>query len=382
MKAYKIICVTNIPTPYRNKLYNLMQDIFPKKGLEFEVLYMAKKEPNRKWKIDYSEITYNYKIFKGLHPAIGNMYAHFNPGLFTHLLKNPADLIIVGGMGCPSHWLTPFIIRKSKKKILSIESNLESVKVTNGLGAWLKRLIIKQYQAFQVTGPRSIEYLRYFNPQINGPYFILPNIIDEQKFKFEVSRLKKQRFVFRDNYGINPETQLWICPARLEKFKGLHIFLPLLKDLRGIKLLIVGEGSQRENLQQLINKYKLPVKLVGFKQEKEMLNLYAAADLFVLPSLSDPSPLSPIEAIAGGLPVLVSNKIGNFNDVFDGKNGWAINMDNDRSISHKIVQEISKSNQNTLKAKGSNSLSLYDKNFDSNSLITSYADNLLAFLER
>ena len=64
-----------------------MQEIFPKMGIDFEVLYMAKIEPNRKWIIPKESFKYKYKIFKGIHPVIGKFFAHFNPGLLIRLLK-------------------------------------------------------------------------------------------------------------------------------------------------------------------------------------------------------------------------------------------------------------------------------------------------------
>lgn len=66
----KLLYITNIPAPYRQKRYNLMQEIFPKNGIEFEVLYMAKIEPDRNWVIPPESFRYNYKIFNGIHPEI------------------------------------------------------------------------------------------------------------------------------------------------------------------------------------------------------------------------------------------------------------------------------------------------------------------------
>jgi glycosyltransferase involved in cell wall biosynthesis len=55
-----------------------------------------------------------------------------------------------------------------------------------------------------------------------------------------------------------------------------------------------------------------------------MLTLYAQADGFCLPSLSDPNPLSVIEALWAGLPLLLSTKVGNHPECLEqGKNGFA-----------------------------------------------------------
>ena len=48
----KVLYITNIPTPYRQKRFNTMSKIFPLYGLDLEVIYMAKSEPNRNWIVD------------------------------------------------------------------------------------------------------------------------------------------------------------------------------------------------------------------------------------------------------------------------------------------------------------------------------------------
>src|SRR5690606_38929004 len=175
----KLLYVTNIPTPYRQKRFNLMQEIFPKYDIEFEVLYMDKIEPNRKWIIPEDTYQYNYKFFKGLHPVIGRFYAHFNPGLLLRLLKNDYDIAIIGGMASPTHWLAPCFIRGNKLQVMSIESNLNSVERKTGFGARIKNMLLKKANAYQITGTPQKKYIEYFFPEASKKrYITLPNIID------------------------------------------------------------------------------------------------------------------------------------------------------------------------------------------------------------
>lgn len=85
-----------------------MAKIFPNDGIDFEVLYMAKIKPNKEWIIPVDSYHYPYKFFKGIHPNIGNFYAHFNPALLFRLLKKYYDIAVVGGMANPTHWFAPF----------------------------------------------------------------------------------------------------------------------------------------------------------------------------------------------------------------------------------------------------------------------------------
>ena len=160
------------------------------------------------------------------------------------------------------------------------------------------------------------------------------------------------REALRRELGLAPGLQLWICPARLETFKGLHTFLPLLRGVTGASCGWRGRGACVPPLQEAIDRDRLPVRLIGQKGEEEMVRLYAAADLFVLPSLSDPSPLSAVEACAARLPLLASVRIGNFPDVLEeGVNGWAYDPETPERY-RGLVQEIAGRTPAELQAMG------------------------------
>jgi len=379
----KLLYVTNIPAPYRNKRFNTMQEIFPELGIEFEVLYMAWKEPNRFWELDLNDFKYKYKVYKGIHPVIGKMFAHFNPGLFLRLLKADYDAVIIGGMGSPSHWIAPFFVSPKKLKILSVETNLHSTSRKKGLALKFKNFLTKQYNAYQITGESSKQYINWLHEESkNLPFITLPNLVDENVFSLKVNEARKEKDLIRKSFGLNEKTQLWICPARLEKIKGLHTFIPLIKGIKNIKLFIIGEGSLKEELTSIIQKENLPVELLGFKQQGDMVKLYAAADLFVLPSLSDPSPLSPIEAIAAGLPVLVSERIGNFNDVLQiKKNGWGFDPAGDPEVIKNLLNLIAGIPIPQLTEMGRVSYQQYNLKFENRTCIKAFGMRLLDLMK-
>ena len=67
----------------------------------------------------------------------------------------------------------------------------------------------------------------------------------------------------------------------------------------------------------------IDLKLLGYCEEEKVIELYRAADVFFMSSLSDPSPLSCVEAIWCGLPLFVSEHVGNYPEVVrQGENGY------------------------------------------------------------
>lgn len=376
----KLLYITNIPAPYRQKRYNLMQEIFPINGIEFEVLYMAEIEPDRQWIIPPESFKYNYRIFKGIHPEISDFHAHFNPGLLFRLMRNDYDIAIVGGMASPSHWLVPFFIPNKVIKVMSVESNLFSTIRKTGFGAKIKKILLGKMDAYQVTGTPQMDYINFFLKEKSKKKFIkLPNLIDEEVFRDAVSSLRNNQKQLRDTFGVDEKTQMWVLPARLIPLKGIIQFLNLLKDVKNFQLFLLGNGELENEIIDLISKYKLSVTLSGYKNQDEMVKYYAAADLFILPSLRDASPLSAIEACASGLPLLVSSRIGNLEDVLDGlKNGWHYDPISEIEKGKTIVKRISEMSREELKVMGDRSLDRYNEIFDGRKCIESYVKELNA----
>jgi len=375
----KLLYITNIPTPYRQKRFNRLSQLLLKNGIELEVLYMAKTEPNRNWVLKKDTFKYSYNIYKGIHPVVGGMFAHFNPSLLIRLLKNDYQMAIVGGMASPTHWLAPFFISKNKVQIMSIESNLHSVKRTTGFSAWIKKILLKKANAYQVTGSPQRKYIEHFYPGAkNKRYIKLPNLIDENVFRDKVLELKKNRLNLRKEFNVLPSEQMWVLPARLTHVKGVLPFLRLMKGIINVKLFILGDGDLNNTIAKHINENKISAYLAGFVQQDDIIKYYAAADLFILPSLKDPSPLTPIEAIASGLPILVSSRIGNLEDVLvEDINGWSYDPIDELDRGRELIRKISQLPIEDFQKFSKNSFFQYHKMFNTDVCLEKYKEEIL-----
>jgi len=97
--------------------------------------------------------------------------------------------------------------------------------------------------------------------------------------------------------------------GRLAAQKNLPLLINTVRQMRTkVFVDIVGEGEERENVEALIQNYNLQnVKMHGKKMGEELIEIYRAADVFVLPSLKEGVSLSMLEALAVGLPVVASD---------------------------------------------------------------------------
>ncbi len=375
----KLYWVTNIPTPYRNHRYRTMQRVFPQHGIDFEVLYMAHTEPNRHWDMPEAQFTYPQSVFPGVHPVVRGWTGHFNPKLLQKLRKEPADVVLIGGFACPTHWLAPLFCPVSTKRVMMVESNLSSARMMGRASRWFKRRMLLPNNAFIVPSPSSKEYILKLAPESVGcPFFELPNLVDDSVWVDEVKTKRRERAALRRTLGIGDATQLWICPARLVEDKGLHLFLPTLAGLSGLHLLIAGDGPLRRRLEKITADLNLPVTFLGQQSQAKMVDLYAAADLFVLPSLRDASPLSAVEACASALPLLVSRRIGNLNDVLsEGENGASLDILSPKDVVAMAERALQWSPEK-LEQMGYASYTRYRNRFSSETRIAGLADFFLS----
>jgi glycosyltransferase involved in cell wall biosynthesis len=125
----------------------------------------------------------------------------------------------------------------------------------------------------------------------------------------------------RARFGVGPEDFLLVCAARLAEAKGIDILLQAVSRVvrQGVscKCVIVGDGLLKEKLLQLANSDGLwdHVYFEGF--QKDVRPYLQAGSAFILTSHLEGLPLSVLEAMACGLPCIVTNVGGSAEAVKD-----------------------------------------------------------------
>lgn len=111
----------------------------------------------------------------------------------------------------------------------------------------------------------------------------------------------------------------------------------------GLRLLLLGDGSQKGLLLELIATLNLGEKthVGGRISQADLPDYYRASDLYISASHSDGSSLSLMEAIACGKPVIVSDIAGNLEWINDGENGWVFPDGDAGTLGERIVQAAS-----------------------------------------
>ena len=141
-------------------------------------------------------------------------------------------------------------------------------------------------------------------------------------------RIEKEKALKKLN--LNPNYRYIGYVGRIEEKKGWDIFLkacePIVRECSNIQLIVVGDGSQREDYYSLVKKMELENRIIyrPLLKQTELVYIYNALDLFVFPTFRESESLGLVglEAMACECVVLTSDKYGPASYIRDGINGF------------------------------------------------------------
>lgn len=134
--------------------------------------------------------------------------------------------------------------------------------------------------------------------------------------------------------------------SRLIERKGLQYVIPQLKKIqqsvdKKVRLIVVGDGPYRDELENLVKQYEAQEMILfeGQKNREEMLSYYQNADLFILPSNNEGMPNVVLEAMACGLPIIMT-PCGGSSALIEG-NGYIAERNAFGDVIVKMINNIS-----------------------------------------
>lgn len=163
----------------------------------------------------------------------------------------------------------------------------------NRLSVWAEKVTLnRRHVLIGVSKYVLDDYMKYVS--FKGKSFVLYNFMPELSFQFK---------------GKRPPIKELHCIAlgTLKEAKNYHYLLDLIAQLKvfSVTLDIYGDGPMRESLQERIDKEGLPVRLCG--KVKEVHLLFERYNLLIQASVHEGFGISVTEAMAAGLPILLSD---------------------------------------------------------------------------
>lgn len=197
------------------------------------------------------------------------------------------------------------------------------------LGRWL----IKKADGIRVVSERVKHSLVNILRVPASKIVVLPIIFD-----LDSIRQYPIKTDLRKKYSQHSFIILVASRLSIEKNIGLVVgaMVEVVKNNPKALLLIVGSGPERENLESRIKNYELGNSVVIESWTDDLISYYKTADLFVLTSNYEGGARSPIEAMAAGLPVVMTDVPPAGETVIDGKNGFVVPVGDSKALAEKI----------------------------------------------
>ena len=370
-----IIFFTNIISPYRVALFNELEIVRSNYDFTFEVFFMRKTESNRKWIVNLNDLHFKYVVGNGFYAHFVGLFWHFNPLLIIKMIRSGHEIILGASWNNLNVMFLVFL-----KRVGLIKNRLSVWSEANYLTLGSQKR------------NRIRDYLRkWFFSGINGS-FIIPGKMAKISFQKWGIDIKNEVFlpnlVSTDYLKVNDADQksntltkpIVLIVARLEeRLKGILNFIKSIGDenIRQIEIRIIGEGSSVIEYKKYVSSHKLNenVFFLGNMNQVQVINQYRDADIFVLPSFSDPSPLTIVEAIWSGLPLLISERCGNhFETVENGVNGYTFNPFDPMDIKEKFDLMLSQKHRWSYFSQ--KSIDLARKNFKTKVVLSNFIQQM------
>lgn len=329
----KVVLLTNILSPYRKAFYQAMYEQGKAYDIDFRVLIMNDTESDRQWR--YEEYCGDYSTLlkkKVLFGKADSLY--INTDLIEKLNQLQPDILVLSG----SYTYLPVwqALRWSKKNrncrlLFWSESHLDEMRDYHRIKYMIRDLVRKTFyskmEGFWHPGQKAKELIKKYAKK-DAFYIQVPNLIENQMFQELAEQCAGRAADIRNKYHLSTSKILFFAPMRLSKVKGILPFLEMICGLpieykKKVQFAIAGEGELQDEIGQYIDEHHLDVVLLGYRSNTEVGELMCASDVVFLSSLSDPNPLTCIEALWCKKPLYVSRHVGNALEVIKtGENGY------------------------------------------------------------
>jgi glycosyltransferase involved in cell wall biosynthesis len=274
----------------------------------------------------------------GIHPRISDAIVIFF-GFISLLRQQPKEEKSVI-LSFQSNIVSIIASKFSSVPVIARVSNHPShVKYESGkiqkLAERLKRIVYRYADAVITNSDVTSEYFRQ----------LLPVYVETIYNPINVPQVKEQSGIeVHHPWLVDKKSLIVVAVGRLATQKNFPLlikaFSHVILDVDA-RLIILGEGSERGKLEELIARLKLSERVALLGYEKNVHRYVARSDLFVLSSNFEGLPNALIEAIATGVPVVSTDCLSGPAEILDGgKGGALVPVDDDVALADAIIDSL------------------------------------------
>jgi len=350
-KTLKICIVTTMFPKFLGDYYGsfIFDEVkaLTKKG--FEVHVVTQHNPG----ISYEEVMDNIYIhrFKWLEPKKFRALVHFEGlmdiiRMITYVISLFLNLIL--------------IIWKYKIQIIHAHSVIPTGFIASLVSKIMRKPLFITAHGMDINNFENQRFFNYFiSHSLNSSYksiavsedlankmrlmvnddnkiVVIKNAVDTDRFN------PNKNINIRQNFGIKYEDVVILFVGYLDEFKGIYelinAFNIIHSENRKVKLMMIGAGPKKDHLLKILTEMNIENEVIftGRVEPQKIHKYYQAADIFVLPSYTEGLPVSVLEAMACGLPIVATDVGGIPEIITDGFNGFLIPPMNEKELCKKL----------------------------------------------
>lgn len=165
----------------------------------------------------------------------------------------------------------------------------------------------------------------------------------------------------RKELGLLEDNTMFLSVGELNKNKNHEIVIRALKGLpKNIVYVIVGKGELSDYLEKVAAEVDITDRVIFTGFRNDVAEFYAAANIYVLPSIREGLNVSLMEAMASGLPCVVGNIRGNKDLIDDEKGGYLFEPTSDKSVKFALKRILDIKNRDRLGIYNLNKIKKFD----------------------
>lgn len=325
ISAVKLTVVMTHPAQYYAPWFRYLAAHCPE--LELTVLYATQPTPEQQgvgfgraftWDVPLTE-GYRNRVVRAARPTddvhCDRFWGVDSPEIAAALAESAADVALINGWHSITQLRALWACRRQGIPALYRgDTNLN-----NAPNGWRKRawwvktaLLLRLFDGYLSVGQRSREYLRHFGAP-EQRIFHAPHCVDNQFFAGAAAQYQTPaaRAEVRASFGLPADAFVILFAGKLEpKKRPLDLIRAAAVERKQARLLVAGSGALENACRVEAGQLGVDVAWAGFLNQQELGRAYAAADCLALPSDGETWGLVVNEALATGLPCVVSDRVG------------------------------------------------------------------------
>jgi glycosyltransferase involved in cell wall biosynthesis/GT2 family glycosyltransferase len=326
--AIRVAVVLPEPTPYRSPL---LDRVAAHDEVGLTVIYAASSVvAERSWSIEHA---HDAVYLRGRRlPGAERIFRHeypVTPGVARALDRAQPDVVVVSGWSTfAAQGAISWCRIRGVPYVLLVESHDEGPRP-----GWRRTVksavvprIVRAASGALVAGTLARESLLERGAAAERIH-VFANTVDVEAFGDRARALAPRRDELRRDLGAGPEDVVVLSVARLGREKAQDILVRSVAEAGDprVLLVLVGDGPERGSLERLAREAGIRVAFTGDRLWERIVESYVAADVFALVSWRETWGVVVNEAMACGLPLVLSDRVGAARDLLrDGENGLLV----------------------------------------------------------